>query len=357
MQQQGTKLDFTGQHIYVGLDVSKRNWVISIHTEQFEHKTFSQEPKPELLVKYLHRNFPGAAYHVVYEAGYCGFWIHCALTEQGVDCLVVNPADVPTKDKERANKNDRVDARKLVRDLKNGDIDPIYVPQRVSQEDRSLVRLRHQFVGKQIRCKNQIKALLGFYGIAIPDNLARTHWSRMFISWLGQVQFQQASGSVTLLTLLEELKYLRQIIATTTKQIRAFSLQERYRKNIDLLQRLDGISILSGMIFLTEIIDIHRFHSTDQLAGYCGIVPGEHSSGNQQIVTGISHRGNTLLRSLLIECAWVAVRKDPSLIMAYNTLTKRMKPNQAIIRIARKLLNRIYFVLNNQQPYQPIVAG
>jgi transposase len=357
MQQQGTKLDFTGQHIYVGLDVSKTTWVISIHTEQFEHKTYSQEPNPELLVKYLRRNFPGATYHVVYEAGYCGFWIHHALTERGVDCLVVNPADVPTKDKERVQKNDRVDARKLVRDLKNGEIDPIYVPERISQEDRSLVRLRHQFVSKQTRCKNQIKALLGYYGVTIPNDLSRTHWSRKFIGWLEQVRFQRESGTITLMTLLEELKCLRRTIATVTKQIRAFSLQEPYRTNIDSLRTLDGISILSGMIILTEIVDIHRFHSTDQLAGYCGIVPGEHSSGDRQIVTGISHRGNTLLRSLLIECAWVAVRKDPSLIMAYNTLTKRMKPNRAIIRIARKLLNRIYFVLNHQQPYRPIMVG
>jgi transposase len=244
-----------------------------------------------------------------------------------------------------------------VRDLKNGEIDPIYVPERVSQEDRSLVRLRHQFVQKQTRCKNQIKALLGYYGIAIPDDLANTHWSRRFISWLEQIQFQRASGTMTLMTLLEELKHLRQSIASVTKQIRAFSLQEPYRTNIDSLRSLDGISILSGMIILTEIVDIHRFHSTDQLAGYCGIVPGEHSSGDQQIVSGISHRGNTVLRTLLIECAWVAVRRDPSLIMAFTALTKRMNPNRAIIRIARKLLNRIYYVLKHQQPYHPIAGG
>ena len=73
MQQQGTKLDFTGQHIYVGLDVSKRSWLTSIYTERFEHKTFSQDPRADMLVDYLHRNFPGAQYHAVYEAG-----AHCS---------------------------------------------------------------------------------------------------------------------------------------------------------------------------------------------------------------------------------------------------------------------------------------
>ncbi|HWR72850.1 MAG TPA: IS110 family transposase, partial [Nitrospirota bacterium] len=60
--KQATKLDFTGQQIYVGMDVHKKSWSISIYTDQFEHKTFSQPPKTEMLMSYLKRNFPGAAY-------------------------------------------------------------------------------------------------------------------------------------------------------------------------------------------------------------------------------------------------------------------------------------------------------
>jgi transposase len=137
------KLDFTGQQIYVGMDVHKKSWSISIFTDQFEHKTFSQPPEVGMLVNYLKRNFPGAAYKSVYEAGYSGFWIHDRLQEQGVQCLVVNPADVPTKDKERANKTDRVDCRKLARSLRNGEIEGIYVPSRPKVEDRSLLRTRN----------------------------------------------------------------------------------------------------------------------------------------------------------------------------------------------------------------------
>ena len=103
MQRKITKLNFKGQEIYVGLDTGKKSWKVSILTKDFEHKTFSQPPKPEVLVDYLRRNFPGAKYLCVYEAGYFGFWIHDALREQGVECLVTHPADVPTKDKERRN--------------------------------------------------------------------------------------------------------------------------------------------------------------------------------------------------------------------------------------------------------------
>ena len=53
MQRKNTKLDFTGQEIYVGLDTGKKSWKVCILTKELEHKTFSQPPRPEVLVEYL----------------------------------------------------------------------------------------------------------------------------------------------------------------------------------------------------------------------------------------------------------------------------------------------------------------
>ena len=64
--EKNNKLDFGGQHIYVGMDVHKKSWSVSIHTEQFEHKTFTQPPEVEKLTYYLERTFPGATYHTVF---------------------------------------------------------------------------------------------------------------------------------------------------------------------------------------------------------------------------------------------------------------------------------------------------
>jgi len=356
MQPKDTKLDFTGQHIYAALDTGKKSWKTCIMTQEFEHKTFTQPPEVDVLMNYLHRNFPGAQYHCVYEAGYAGFWIHDDIEQRGADCMVVNPADVPTKHKERRYKTNGVDARKLCRNFRNGELTGIYVPTRVSLEDRSLVRNRHGFVKKQTRCKNQIKSLLSFYGINLPEELAEGHWSRNFIAWLEQLTFQRPSGDQSLKSLLEELLHLRQIIVRLTKQIRALSTEELYRASVIYLGSVHGISTLSAMIFLTELIDIKRFHTLDHLANYCGLVPDERSTGEEQNILGITRRRNPLLRALLIECAWVAVRKDPALLMAFSKLSTRMPKNKAIIRIARKLLNRIRFVLKNQQPYQDCVV-
>lgn len=128
MQNQCNKLNFTGQPIFIGLDIARKSWKTCILTRNLEHKTFTQPPSPEVLVRYLNRNFPGGEYFSVYEAGFSGFWIHDRLRKLGVHCLVVNPADVPSKQKEKVHKTDRIDARKLAQNLRNGQLEPIYVP-------------------------------------------------------------------------------------------------------------------------------------------------------------------------------------------------------------------------------------
>jgi transposase len=357
MQKKNTKLNFAGQEIYVGLDTGKKSWKVTILTKDFEHKTFSQPPKPEVLVGYLRKHFPGARYLCVYEAGYFGFWIHDALREQGVECIVTHPADVPTKDKERSNRNDTVDARKLARNLRNGELAALYVPTRKSLEVRTLVRTRMGMVKKQTRCKNQIKALLSQYGYAIPEDMVGSGWSRRFIDWLENLLFETEAGKQSLHILLEELKHLRQSIALLTRQIRTLGRQEPYRTQVELLDSIPGIGLLSAMTFLTEIVDINRFKNLDHLASYVGLVPGENSSGELERTTGISRRRNSFLRVMLVECSWVAVRKDPALLMAFNKLSERMPKNRAIIRIARKLLSRIRYVLKHQEYYETCVVA
>jgi transposase len=352
-----TKPDFTGQDIFIGIDQSNTSWKTSIMTQELEHTTFSQPPQVKVLIDYVHRNFPGANVHCVYEAGYNGFWAYEQLRSAGFDCLVVNPADVPTKNREKNFKTDRVDARKLARALRNGELDPIYVPSRTSQEDRSLVRTRMRLVTKQTRCKNQIKGFLGYYGIVIPEELTQNHWSRRFITWIEHLELTQASGSNALRTLLEELLFLRQTLARLTTDIRTLAQQDVYRTAVECLVSIPGISTLTAMILLTELVDIHRFEDLDHLASYCGLVPGEHSSGDTEIITGISSRRNVFLRTVLIEASWIAARKDPALLASFTTFAQRMPKNKAIVKIARKLLNRIRFVLLHQQQYQRSITS
>jgi transposase len=345
------KLDFSGQPIYIGLDVHKKSWSVSVFTKYGEYKTFSQPPKAETLIQYLRQHFPGAQYHSAYEAGYCGFWIHDQLREKGVQCMVVNPADIPTRDKERRGKRDPVDCRKLARGLRGGEIEGIYIPSRWKLEDRGLIRTRLSMGRKQARCKNQIKSMFLFYGVEIPEQREMGHWSRRFIRWIEGIRMERASGDMALKIHLEELCHLRQIIAKLNRAILALARAEEYRPWVSLLRTVPGISTLTAMILLTELYEITRFRSIDQLCSYVGLIPDTQGSGEKEHVGGITQRHHSQLRWLLIEASWISVRKDPALMEAFGEYCKRMRKTKAIIKIARKLLNRIRYVLKNQVEY------
>ena len=103
------------------------------------------------------KNYPKAEYYSVYEAGFCGFWIHYRFIELGTHSIVVNSADVPTTVGEKLRKTDAVDSGKLARSLRARELKGIYIPVCESLEIRSLIRLRDSITKDQTRQKNRIK--------------------------------------------------------------------------------------------------------------------------------------------------------------------------------------------------------
>jgi transposase len=167
---------------------------------------------------------------------------------------------------------------------------------------------------------------------------------------------ERASGNFTLKVHLEELNNMRKIITDLTRGIRSLADSEDYRQNVRLLKTLPGISTLTAMTLLTELYEINRFRHLDKLCSYVGLIPDTDSSGETERKTGITKRRNAQLRGILIESSWIAVRKDPALMMTFILLCKKMPKTNAIVRIARKLLNRIRYVLKAQQEYVPAVV-
>ena len=343
--------DFTGQDIYVGLDVHHRSWAVSIYSDEFELKTFTQKPDVEQLSGYLHKHYPGANCTLAYEAGFCGFWIQRAFGQYNMQCAVVHPGDVPTSDKDKKRKQDKVDSRKIARGLRNGDLNAIFIPDEQQEADRQLVRSRAKITRDATMVKNRIKAFLKVRGIQIPDVYGQGRWSRDFISWLSSLEFATRSNKIALSVYIEELIFLMNKQQLLLKSIAELAKTEHYASNIRLLKSIPSIGSLSAMIILTEIGDIHRFKKPENLFSYCGITPNCHSSGEKEYAGNISKRGNAILKTMLIECAWTAVKKDPALLLYYKQQLPKMVPNKAIVKVARKLLSRIRYVLKEQKEY------
>ena len=342
---------------YVGIDVHKKRWVVTIRALNLELKTFSMNPSPKELFKYLNRHWSGGLYLSCYEAGFCGFWIHKELTSLGLDNRVVNAADVPTKNKDKVNKKDKVDSRKLARELEKDDLDSLYVPALEHQQLRSLGRLRSSCRQQIVRLKNRIKGHLCFYGIQISDTHAARHWSGAFIRELENCYSGKNPGSVCLSILLEELKEQRLRLYKILRELRDFCKECGFSHTLKCLRSIPGIGFVTAVTLVTEIMDISRFKKFDQLCSMFGLVPSTNSSGESDRVTGLTPRRNKYLKHIIIESSWMAVRMDPSLFKAYANLSTRMSKTNAIVRIARKLLNRIRYVWKNQTPYKVIVEA
>jgi transposase len=351
MYSQNAQNDFSNQVFSIGLDVHTKNWTVTIRSNDMELKKFSMNPSPKELSNYMRKNYPGGTYVSAYEAGFCGFWIHRELEQYGFQNIVVNAADIPTTHKEKNQKTDKRDSRKIARELEKNNLTCIYIPTTRMQQLRSLSRLRDRAVKHQTRLKNRIKGHLYTFGYHIPSHKEMPHWSGRFIQWLYSLEFEYAPACDYLVSCLEELEQQRSRIANITKKLRKnikdFGLEPIFK----ILRSVPGVGIVLAITFLCEVMDIHRFKTFDHLKSFVGLIPSVDSSGDSSKEYGLTNRRNRILRYLIIEAAWVAVRKDPALLLAYNQLLTRMKSQDAIIRIAKKLLNRIYHVWKNETYY------
>ena len=172
------------------------------------------------------------------------------------------------------------------------------------------------------------------------------------MTWVEEQASKDRLLADTLELMLEEVKLQRQLLLKAERKIRALMSSEKYAAKTTLVRSVVGIGPQVSTLFLLEVGDIKRFKGFDPLNNLVGFYPGSNSTGDKDIDTGISSRKHNQLRSMLIEAAWQAIRQDPAMLEAYQLLTKRMKGNDAIIRIARKLLRRMRAVLISGVEYQ-----
>ena len=345
-------LKLHNQTVYVGIDVHKKSWSVSIFFCGMHHKTFTQAPHPQTLKLYLDRCFPAAQVICAYECSRFGFWIARRLQSYGYQCLVVNAADIPTSQKEAHNKTDPVDSRKIGRCLQGGLLSGVHIPNADCEADRQLVRYRKKVWSDLVRTKNRIKSLLALAGIEIPPQWDNPTWSKAFLHWLQTLPIPQASMRASLDLHLQQYDLLEKHLRKAAIEARLLLRQSRYKQMGKLLQTIPGIGSLTALLILTELGDFSRFVSFKKLNSFVGFKPGSHSTGEQQHLGRITYRKHNQLRSVLVESAWVAVGADPVMAVKYQELTKRMTGKRAIIVIARKLLSRIAFVYRQRQPYQ-----
>ncbi len=343
-----------GKPIYVGIDVHKQDWVVTVlcQGEELYHATVV--PDPSALVRLLKR-FEASEVHTVYEAGPTGYWLHDALVEAGCVSMVTPPSLVPRIGGKV--KTDRRDSRKLASMLAGGFLRRVHVLTPEERAHRQLLRTRNQIEHHRRQSQNQIKSLLLFHGKKAPATL-KERWSEEHVHWMETLSWDQPSLQASMGAMLKMYRQLTEQYKQLTQELEGLALTEKYRERAALLAQIPGIGIFTAMAILVELQNIERFRRADQLASYLGLTPSQHSSGERIRMGHITRCGNYEVRTRLVESSWTLIRYDAGAKETYERIKHQTgSGRKAITAIARRLALRIRRVLIDKVPYRLSQGG
>lgn len=336
-----------GTEIFVGIDLHKHRWHVTIRSKEEELCSMSIAGCWESLRKILDR-YKGHQVFTVYEAGYFGFWLYDKLLTYGADCIVTPPSLVPAEYGNRV-KTDRRDSRKLAYLLAKGMLKRVWVPSAQERGHRQVVRRRRQLIGDRVRTQNRIKSELEFYGIKVGQ--PRTKWSRVYFENLRRIRFRDRWMQGSFNRLLDEYEFLCEQIKKQTRLLKELSETALYKKRVKILRSVPGIGLIAAMEILLELQDVSRFRRAEELAAYVGLTPSQYSSADKVRMGRITGIGKNDLRGTLIEAAWFLIRKDAAMREKYERIKTRSGAKRAIVAVARILLLKTRRMLLDNEPY------
>lgn len=342
-----------GEEIFVGIDLHKKTWHVTIRSTDVELFNGSIPGSWDSL-KHQLMKFKGHPIHAVYEAGYFGFWLHDHLIDFGADCLVTPPSLIPLEYGNKV-KTDRRDSSKLALLLAKGMLKRVHVLTQEERFHRQVTRRRRQLVNDRVRAQGRIKAELQLYGIDLPHPTGK--WTQVYFENLSRIRFKNHWMQQSFNQLLEQYRFLDNQVGQQTKLIRELSEEPRYKDKVKILCTIPGVGILVAMELLLELQDVSRFQKADQLAAYVGLTPSQYSSAEKIRMGRITCIGKKVLRSMLVQASWQLIRKDGVMREKYQKIKARGGGKRAIIAIARTLLIRMRRLLIDGVPYVPGVIS
>lgn len=336
--------------LYIGIDIHKRSWKIHTSTDLFDGKSFSIEPHGEILKKYVSKHYPNYQVITAYESGCCGYKAHRIFESYGWKSLVVNPADISKTGKSQYQKTDKIDARLICKELKDGRLESITIPDQEREQLRCLFRRRNSLVKDFRQIKTKIKMQLLYLGIEIPPEYDNPNWSHKFRNWIGSQTLEYYTANFTIKSLMEHFEFIDLQIRLVSTELRKYC-RKHYKSDYYLLRSIPGIGGIMACGILSELGNLRQFKNFKQLASYVGLVPSIRQSGDNQTTVGLSPRANRLMRSYFVEATWQSLRFDP-VMQNYYRSHQGKDTKRILIKVARKLLSRTLAVIKTETPYQ-----
>ena len=331
---------------YVALDIHKHYCVIAgvdrdvkvvLQAVRVEHTDLEGWLKKNLL----------STDHVVLESTTNAWYVYDLLSPLVERVVVANPIQVKQIAQARV-KTDIRDTLILARLLAANLVPEVWVPPVHVRQLRQLLSQRRQLVATHTQIVNRMQSVAHRYHLKHARgkrfNEKNTLWQKdKTLSALEQFQLELE---------MENRAYIEKQIQRMSRQVTKMCHQKPWAQDMTYLMQLPGFGIITAMTVLAAIGEIQRFASARHLASYSGLTGGLEQSGTKLVSKGITKEGRKELRWAMVEVAQRAVKSDPLWTRRFQEMQKRMHRNQAIVAVARRLLELVWYVLTRRQPYR-----
>jgi len=335
-----------GLRRYIALDIHKMYCVIG--GVDREGRVVLQAVRVEHadLEDWLKKNLRSTDY-VVIESTTNAWHVYDLLAPLVERVVVANPAKV----KQIANARVKTDVRDtfiLARLLAANLVPDVWVPPAHVRELRQLLSQRRQLVETHTQIVNRMHSVAHRHHLKHERgkrfNEQNTLWQKdKRLSRIEQFQLELE---------MENREYIEKQISRIGKEVAKMSHQQPWAERMTYLMQLPGFGVITAMTILAAIGEIQRFESAKHLASYSGLTGGLDQSGTKLVQKKITKEGRKELRWAIVEVAQRAVKSDPHWKCKFQEMAKRMHRNQAIVAVARQLLELVWYVLTRRQPYR-----
>ena len=331
---------------YVALDIHKHYCVVAAVNREGQVVLQPVRVEHEDLEAWLNKSLLPSD-RVVIESTTNAWHVYDLMEPLVEKVLVANPIKVKQIACARV-KTDIRDTLILARLLAANLVPVVWVPPLHVRQLRQLLSQRRQFVETHTQIVNRMHSVAHRHHLVHPRgkrfNKENTTWQKdKILSWVEQFQLGLE---------MENREYIEKQINKIGKEIAKMSHRKPWTDSMTYLMQLPGFGVITAMTVLAAIGDIRRFETPKKMGSYSGLAPGLEQSGTKNRGKGITKEGRRELRWAMVEVAQQAVKSDPLWKQRFEELQRRMHRNQAIVVVARRLLELVWYVLARRQPYR-----
>lgn len=292
---------------------------------------------------------------VALETGNMTWWVVDVLRGAGIEPVVVDARQMKLISHSK-KKTDKHDARALADAMRGGLAQrySVHVPREIARRGRSLLGTRHLIVKQSVAQWHAARGMLRSVGVLMTKNdwKKAEGWERI----LGHppVPIWMKPLLITHHQIWEQLESER-------KSLDAMVRTELSQwPEAEIVMEMPGFGPLVSLAVLSHLDDPHRFKRSCQVASYSGLVPSSRNSAEVVRQGGITHQGSAILRHLMVQAGWSAIRSKqltPGLRKWFGRLLFKAGPQKAVVALARRLLVLAHRLLKNGEAYNPMYPG